>query len=182
MKSLPIAIAVFALAACTQQDGNDANAAANAAENASVADPAAANSAAAAAAPLGKTEALALMKQRHEDYEEIGDAMKLAGRELKGSAPDLAKVRKSADFIATQAPKAVSWFPAGTGPDVGKTEAKAEIWQKPEDFRAKHAAFVKAAQAFQAATRGTDVAAMRAAQGELGKTCKACHELYREEH
>lgn len=178
MKILPIAIAALALAACTQQDTNAATADANAG---AAADDVAHNSPA-AAAPLGKAEALALMKQRHENYEEIGDAMKLAGRELKSSAPDLAKIRKSADFIAEQAPKAASWFPAGTGPDVGKTEAKAEIWQKPEDFKAKHAAFVKAAQGFQTAARGTDLAAIRAAQGDLGKTCKSCHELYRKEH
>ncbi len=69
----------------------------------------------------------------------------------------------------------------GTGPDVGKTDARAEIWQKPEDFAAKADSFNKAGMAFQAAARGTDVAAMKAAHGDLGKSCKACHDLYREE-
>ena len=134
-----------------------------------------------AATPLQKEQALALMKERHENYEKIGDAMKSIGRELKGEAPDLAKVRAEAATIAQLAPQVPGWFPAGTGPDVGKTEARAEIWQKPEDFAAKAEDFRKAALAFDAAAKGTDLAAIRAAQGDLGKSCKGCHDLYREE-
>jgi cytochrome c556 len=122
------------------------------------------------------------MHERHEKYEEMGKAMKAIGRELKGDNPDLAAVRQNAAIIATFAPQIPSLFPPGTGPDAGKTEAKAEIWQKPEDFMAKSTAFTAAARAFQTAAQGTDLAAIRAAQGTMGKTCKACHDLYREEH
>jgi cytochrome c556 len=108
--------------------------------------------------------------------------MKVISRQLKGDSPDLAQVRQNAGVIATLAPQVQGWFPAGTGPDVGKTEAKAEIWQKPEDFAAKSRDFTQAAQAFQAAANGNDLAAIRAAHGNLGKSCKACHDLYREEH
>ena len=121
-----------------------------------------------------------LMNARHENYEKIGDAMKTVTQQLKSDSPNLQAVREGATVIATLAPQVPSWFPAGTGPDVGKTEAKAEIWQRPDDFRAKAGAFNQAAQAFQQATQGTDVAAMRAAHGDLGKACKACHDLYRE--
>jgi cytochrome c556 len=138
-----------------------------------------------AAAPLGAPvsgdEAKKLMHDRHERMEEIGDAMKLIGRELKGDSPDLGKVRGGAATIARLAPQASGWFPPGTEPDVGKTEAKAEIWQKPEDFAAKMKAFQQAAQRFNAVAQGNDLAAIRAAQGELGKGCKACHDLYRED-
>lgn len=182
MKKLMIAgTACALLAGCNPPGGENVLAEANATGNAASA--AVENAVLQAdATPLQKEQALALMKQRHEDYEKIGDAMKAVSRELKGDSPNLAEVRKGADLIATQAPKIPTWFPAGTGPDVGKTEAKAEIWQKPEDFRAKAAAFSKAASAFQAAARGNDVAAIKAAHGDLGKSCKACHDLYREEH
>lgn len=132
-------------------------------------------------APVSGDEAKRLMNERHEGMEEIGDAMKLVSRELKGSSPDLTKVREGAGTIARLAPQVSGWFPPGTGPDVGKTEAKAEIWQKPEDFAAKRNAFQRAAQAFNAAAQANDLAAIRAAHGELGKSCKACHDLYREE-
>ena len=130
--------------------------------------------------PLQKEQALALMEERHENYEKIGDAMKVIGRELKDDSPDLAQVRQNADVIATLAPQVKTWFPEGTGPDVGKTDAKAEIWQKPDDFAAKARDFEQAALAFRTVAQGNDVAAIQAAQGNLGKSCKACHDLYRE--
>ena len=133
----------------------------------------------AAGTPLEKEQALKVMHDRHENYEKIGDAMKVIGRELKGDSPDLVQVRQKADVIATLAPQVKTWFPQGTGPDVGKTHAKAEIWQKPDDFAAKARDLETAAAAFKTAAAGNDVAAIRAAQGNLGKSCKACHDLYR---
>ena len=62
-----------------------------------------------------------------------------------------------------------------------RESAKAEIWQKPEDFAAKARDFDTAAQKFNSAARGDDLAAMRASQADLGKTCKACHDSYRAE-
>ena len=145
----------------------------------------------AAAAPTGKDAVLgpaiaadrakALMHERHEGMEDIGDAFKLVGRELKGANPNVAAIQKAAAEIAAGAAKAPGWFPPGTGPDVGKTRSKAEIWQKPQDFAAKNAAFLPAAQAFKAAAGAGDLNAIKAKAGELGKACKACHDRYRAE-
>ncbi len=155
------------------------------------ADPAATNAAAAEAEAdaesadtvrVDRDTALRLMEERHENYERIGDAMKVATRQLRGDSPDLAEVRTAATTIATLAPQIPSWFPAGTGPDVGETEALAEIWQEPEDFATKARALERNSAAFQAAAQGEDLAAIRAAHAELGKSCKACHDLYREDH
>ena len=139
---------------------------------------------AAAAAPLGKAvsgaQAKKVMHDRHEGMEEIGDTMKLVSAELKKDSPDLAKVRAGAATFARYAPQVKGWYPPGTGPNVGKTRAKAEIWKKPDDFRAKAAVFEKSVRGFSAATRGNDLAAIRAAHADLGKACKACHDPYRE--
>ncbi len=132
-----------------------------------------------AAAPANKEEALKLMHERHEGMEDIGDAFKVLGRETKADAPNLEAVRASAATIARLAPEVSRWFPTGTGPDVGKTRAKAEIWQKPEDFAAKTRAFQAAARTFDATAKAGDVAAIKAGFGEFGKTCKACHDPYR---
>ena len=130
-------------------------------------------------APVSGEQARTLMHDRHEGMEDIGDAFKLVGRELKGASPDMAAIRAAAATIADGAGKSPGWFPPGTGPDVGKTRAKAEIWQKPEDFAAKDEAFLAAAEAFKAAADSGDVTAVRAQAGELGKACKACHDPYR---
>ncbi|MDQ3246857.1 MAG: cytochrome c [Pseudomonadota bacterium] len=181
MTRLLIAVAAAALlAACNQGgDGNQALAEANTSGNEASAaiENAVAHS---SATPLEEQQALALMKERHENYEKIGDAMKVVSRELKASSPDLAQVRSNAVIIAELAPQVKGWFPVGTGPDVGKTDARAEIWQNPQDFQAKAGDFEKAAAAFQAAARGNDVGAMQSAHADLGKSCKACHDLYRE--
>ena len=131
------------------------------------------------ARPATKEAALKLMHDRHEGMEDIGDATKALGRETKSDSPDLAAIRTHAATIARLAPQVSAWFPPGTGPDVGKTRAKAEIWQKPEDFAAKTRDFQAAARSFDAAASAGDVAAIKASFGELGKTCKACHDPYR---
>ena len=177
-----IGVAVTLLAACgSSSDGNEALAEANASGNA--ASEAIENKVEQSnATPLQKEQALALMKERHENYEKIGDAMKAISRQLKAESPDLAQLRSGAATIAGLAPQVPNWFPAGTGPDVGKTEARAEIWQKPEDFAAKTQDFQKAAIAFNTAAQGSDLDSIRSAHADLGKSCKGCHDLYREEH
>jgi cytochrome c556 len=177
---LTASAAIALLAGCNQSSDNpQANAvAANDGPVLPVRD----NAAVLVRAPANKEEALALMHDRHENMEKIGKATKAIGRELKAASPDLARIRPSAAIIAGYAPKVPSWFPAGTGPDVGKTQSKAEIWQKPQDFAAKSKAFEQAALAFQAAARTADMAAISARFTDLGKTCKACHDPYRTEH
>jgi len=182
MRLLFAAASVVLLAACREQAAGDR--VGDSANNAAPVEAANASASAAGAPPLGAPvsgdQAKRVMHDRHEGMEDIGDAMKLVSRELKGQAPDLAKVRDGAGTIARLAPQVTGWFPPGTGPDVGKTDAKPAIWQKPEDFAAKRDAFQKAAAAFDAAAKGSDLAAIRAAHGKLGKSCKACHDLYRE--
>ena len=133
------------------------------------------------APPATREAALKLMHERHEGMEDIGDAFKVLGREMKAAAPNLERVRTNAATVTRLAPQVSRWFPAGTGPDIGKTRAKAEIWQKPQDFAAKRTAFQKAAVTFDSAAKGNDLAAIKASFGELGKTCKACHDSYRSE-
>ena len=181
------AAACALLTACNQSDDDaTGNTAANSAAVLPVSDADAAAGNAVTAAlptePMAKDRAAAFMHDRHEKYEELGDAMKAVSRELKGDSPDLAAVRKHAGTFAAFAPQIPSLFPPGTGPDAGKTEAKAEIWQKPDDFLAKSKEFTAAALAFEAAAKGSDLAAIRAAHGTMGKSCKACHDPYREEH
>jgi len=130
-------------------------------------------------ASVSGDQAKKLMHDRHEGMEDIGDAFKASARWAKSDNPNVADVREDAAIISRLAPLASGWFPAGTGPDVGKTRAKAEIWQRPDDFAAKMKAFQSEAQKFNAAAQGADSAAAIAAHGELGKTCKACHDDYR---
>ena len=134
-----------------------------------------------ALAALPKDKALAIMHERHEGMEKIGDTNKLLRRELTSSAPFMPAVKSGAATIANLSKRASGWFPAGTGPNVGKTGAKPDIWQSPADFRARLVAFQKAAQAFNAAAAAGDLDAIKARYGDLNGACKACHDKYRAE-
>jgi cytochrome c556 len=126
------------------------------------------------------TQAAQVMHARHEGMKAMGDAAKAIHRALAGT-PDMATVRASAIRIAQLSKQASGWFPAGTGPEAGKTGAKPEIWQNPQDFAAKLHNFQVAAQALGAAASAGDASAMNARFADLGGTCKACHDKYRAE-
>lgn len=179
MKKLLIAAAAAALLSACNSGGEDTNQTLNEA-NASGNDASAAVENAiqqSSATPLQKEQALALMKERHENYEQIGKAMRAAKKGLDGNDP--AAVRTAAATINTLAPKAEGWFPAGTGPDIGKTDARAEIWQQPKQFAAGMKELRENAAAFHQAAQASDIEAMRAAHGKLGGTCKSCHDRFK---
>jgi len=124
---------------------------------------------------------LRVMHERDEGMQAIGKATKVLRRELEASTPDLATIRSSAARIASLSRRVPQWFPKGTGPDVGKTRAKAEIWRTPRDFAAKTRDFDLAARSLNAAAAAGEVAAAKGAFANLGKSCKACHDTYRAE-
>ena len=132
-------------------------------------------------AALPKNKALAIMHERHEGMEKIGDTNKLLRREIISSSPFMPAIQSGAATIAGLSVRANGWFPKGTGPELGKTGAKPEIWQKPQDFAAKLRGFQAAAQAFNAAARSGDMNAIKARYADLGGSCKACHDPYRAE-
>jgi cytochrome c556 len=128
---------------------------------------------------VGGDQAKALMHERHEGMETIGKANKAIRDQFDSGSPDLAVIRTNAAKIASLSQRASGWFHAGTGPGVGMTGAKDEIWQNPQDFMAKLAAFQKAASVFQTATAGSDLTSAKARLSDMTRTCKACHDKYR---
>jgi len=126
-------------------------------------------------------DAAKIMHARHEGMETIGKDFKALRRQFDSATPNLALVRTASGQIAGLSREASGWFPQGTGPDIGKTGAKPEIWlpENKADFAAKLSAFQRAAAAFNATTTRNDVAAMKARYADLGGTCKACHDKYR---
>ena len=137
--------------------------------------------ASAATLKVGGAPAARVMHERHEGMETIGKNFKALHREFDSASPFAPAVRTGAVQIADLSKKASGWFPAGTGPEAGKTGAKPEIWQNPQDFAAKLSAFQKASLAFQTAAAGNDMTAAKARFADLGGSCKACHDKYRAE-
>jgi cytochrome c556 len=134
-------------------------------------------------ARLSLGDAAKIMHERHEGMETIGKDFKALHREFDSATPNLALVRTAAGQISGLSRDASDWFPEGTGPEIGKTGAKPEIWlpQNKADFAAKLSAFQRAAAALDATTTRNDLAAMKARYADLGGACKACHDKYRSE-
>lgn len=129
------------------------------------------------------TNVKALQKARHDHYHKLGDAFKVVRDQTRANKPDLAAIKTAAKVVNDASVDQEKWFPAGSGPEAGKTQALATIWTKPEEFKAAMKLFSDAAPKLYAAANSGDTAAVKTAFGDVGKTCKNCHETFRaEEH
>jgi cytochrome c556 len=95
-------------------------------------------------------------------------------------APDLAVVARNAARIQMLADMIPDLFTANTtAATTTKTRALPGIWTGAADFKAKADALTKAAGAVADAAKKGDATAAKAAAGEIGKACGACHDTYR---
>lgn len=118
---------------------------------------------------------------REAKFKAIGKANKAITEELKQGAPSLDTIKTNTTRLAALSTELPSWFPAGSGPGSGiETEARAAIWEKPEEFRQAAARFKAAADALNAAAASGDLARIRAAAPEAGASCKGCHDKFRD--
>ena len=88
----------------------------------------------------------------------------------------------AAKVVGDMAADLVSLFPEGSGADgagVTNTRAKPEIWTDRAGFETRAQAFADAAAALNAAAAANDLTALKAAAGDVGASCKACHQDYR---
>ena len=132
--------------------------------------------------PVDKDTAAKLMHERHEAMEKMGKASKAMKRTLDATPLDLSALQQAAPPIFdTTAAKIASWFPAGTGPDVGKTGAKPDIWKNPKDFAQKASDFEAATKELGNAMTAAKPDQIKAAFTKVQGACKACHDKYRAE-
>ncbi len=98
----------------------------------------------------------------------------------QGKIPFDAKVAAQNAEVATF----MSTLPfAGFGPgtDKGETRAKPEIWAEMDKFNAGAKKMQDEMAKLNAAAKSGNLDAIKAAAGEVGKTCKGCHDDYRKE-
>jgi cytochrome c556 len=122
------------------------------------------------------------IKARRVAFKDMGKSMKAIGGQLKSGTPDVAVIRGAAATLAATAPKLEHAFPKGTGPEAGvKTEASADIWAKPAEFAKLMGELQTKTKALDGAAKGGDLAKIGAATGDLGSTCKACHQSFKKD-
>ena len=109
--------------------------------------------------------------------EAIGGHIKASAAIVKGQVPHGEHLKGHAHALAELAKISESIFPKGSGE--GKTGAKAEIWDNPEDFKKVVTGFETATAAFAKASESGDMKTAAAAFGDVANSCKACHSKYR---
>lgn len=97
-----------------------------------------------------------------------------------GRVPFDAKVAADSAQIATSMSTLpyVAFLP---GTDKGDTKAKPEIWSETDKFNAAATKMQEEMAKFNAAAKSGNIDTLKAAAGETGKACKACHDSYRKE-
>ena len=99
---------------------------------------------------------------------------------MKGEiAYDKEAFAKRAANVAQMAPLAIEGF--GPGADKGaKTDAKAEIWTKMDDFKTKMTKFTDESAKLAAVSKTGSFDDIKKQFGATGATCKACHDDYKQ--
>jgi cytochrome c556 len=97
-----------------------------------------------------------------------------------GRAPFDAKVAAESAEIATTMSKLpfVAFVP---GTDKGETRAKPEIWTDADKVKRLAEKMQEEMVKFNAAAKTGNIDSIKAAAGDTGKACKACHDDYRKE-
>lgn len=99
---------------------------------------------------------------------------------VRGERPFNAQ-EAAANAAIVEAMARLPWAAFGPGTDKGDTRARPEIWSDAAKFTAAQEAMVKAVGDFAAAARSGNEGAFKAAFGEVGKTCKGCHDNFRKD-
>lgn len=85
----------------------------------------------------------------------------------------------NADIAATMSKLPFAGFVEGT--DKGETKAKPEIWSEADRFKTAATKMQDEMAKLNAAAKGGNLDAIKAAAGETGKACKGCHDHFRKE-
>jgi cytochrome c556 len=124
--------------------------------------------------------ATAQQKARHDHFHQLGDDFKTVRDLSRANPPDFAALQKAVQAVKEASADQDKWFPKGSGPESGKTRALPAIWTKPADFAAAEKLFSDGAGQLAAAVNASDIEALRAAFRTVGKSCKNCHDGFRE--
>ena len=97
-----------------------------------------------------------------------------------GKIPFDAKVAADNAEIATMMSK-LPYAGFVEGSDKGETKAEPKIWAEMDKFRAAAGKMQDEMAKLNVAAKGGNLDAIKAAVGDTGKACKACHDNYRKE-
>ena len=96
---------------------------------------------------------------------------------MKGQAPyDAVAIKANVELLKTLS--ALPWAGFVEGSQAG-TSAKPDVWTDASGFKAAQAKFEGAVDKLSVAANSGDLDRVRVAFGDVGASCKACHDSYR---
>ena len=172
-KTLLAVLTALALTACGQQQ-----AAAPAAEPAPAAQEVApVEQAAAPAAEQQPATEVDHVKARQDAFKQVGEAMKTIGDVVKG---DVAYDAEQFKAVVAQMQDAGAEAFQHFGEDTQGGNAKADIWTNMAKFEEGRDKMAAAVAALNEAAQTNDLNAIKPKMGDLGGSCKACHDSFKE--
>src|SRR5918994_2813489 len=116
-----------------------------------------------------------------EKRQKVMKGQSAAGKAIKEAAEskDYATIEVKAKDLMGSSEKIPDLFPKGS--TAGKTKAKAEIWEKSDDFRKNAKNLHKAAGELAAAAKAKDDAAVGEKVKAVSGACGSCHKAFRAE-
>jgi cytochrome c556 len=120
------------------------------------------------------------VKYRQSVMKIVGWNFKPMGAMVKGDRPFDAKAfaAHAKDLAAVSSVDILAGFPEDT--DGPESKAKAEIWLKWDDFKEKMGAMQREVAKLGEVAAGGDEGAIKKQFGAAAKTCKGCHDYYKE--
>ncbi len=120
-----------------------------------------------------------MVRYRQSVMKAAGGHFKAANLLLSGDVVLPGQLEKHAQALADLGPMLPEMFPDGT--DLGNSDAKEKIWSDWPDFLEAAKDYQKRSTEFLAAVRGGNKGAMVDAATSLRKTCKSCHDEFKDE-
>ena len=176
-KTLLAVLTALALTACGQQQAAAPAPAEQPAPAAEQAEPE--QTAPAAETPAAEQPAAEIdhVKARQDAFKQVGDAMKTIGDVVKGDvAYDAEQFKAVVAQMQTAGAEAFQHF--GEGTQGGN--AKPVLWANMADFEAGRDKMIDAVAALNEAAQTNDLNAIKPKMGDLGGSCKACHDAFKE--
>jgi cytochrome c556 len=118
------------------------------------------------------------IKYRQAMMSAIGGHMGASTQIVRGKVSPEGHLAMHAKSLAELSRDIAALFPEGS--DFGETKAKDAVWQDWDKFQQAADQAKQATAAFAEAVAGGDADAIAAAHKDVGKSCKGCHEDFRQ--
>jgi len=120
-----------------------------------------------------------IVKYRQASMKSMGGHMNAMSLVVKHQISSRADLEAHATAVHDVSRRLVEWFPAGSGPDQIRTEARPAIWQQLPEFKRVAAKLERESAKLAALAKQGDAKAFDEQFKVVSDTCSDCHDSFR---